>query len=189
MNKIKLANILKLPCDNYFGNNLDKQIQLKMKIVLINALLHKSTESLLLINCNTYRYLITTNNNPDEVSFSTKMLEKLRDTQDNNLYIAIHNHPYDNTFSLDDLTQLMRYRKLKAVMLITNTCRYSAGLLKENLTINERKQIIDDIEQYKKEYNVDGHASALDIIQKFGVNKLKYVYYNHLEQKEEHKND
>lgn len=179
---IKKENIRNIPFVNFTNDTkVDKQIHKKVKTLLYNAIKNKYTETLLLMDYNNFKYLLTTDNNYNSVAFSDKMKAKISNqVLDNKIYIAIHNHPIDSGFSLDDLEQLLKYRKVFIVILVTNSCRYQAAMIKNmNLSDIEYINMLNRLDQYKKTNNVNGNYPAIDLIEEF-CNEIKifYIYFD-----------
>lgn len=177
MDKINVFNILKIQKHKYFDDNyVNNQLKLKTQLLMVNAFLHKGNETLLLMNNKTFKYTIYSENDQNSVSFNSKMLSLLMDKT--NLYTAIHNHPNESSFSIDDLIQLLRHEQLILLILCTNSCKYCAGLLKSNTVDNiTSDKMLKYIKQYMYKNNLTGHSSAIPLIEYFSTRKLIYVYY------------
>jgi hypothetical protein len=137
---------------------------------------NKGYETLLLMRLSDFKYETVTNYREDMVSFSDNMEHNLNNNS--NVYVAIHNHPNDSTFSVDDLQVLVEYNNLRAIFLCTNTCKYNAMILK-NYTLSQKEIDImrNYIKGYKQKNNGNGHISAEPLLKLFTDKRLLYVYY------------
>lgn len=104
--KILRSNFDKIPKHRYFDttncNNedipknkeLNREYDLCIKINLILAHKNNDTEALILLNNNTYEKYQNCNNDYNNVSLSSVMINVLSDLSTNYTYSAFHNHIY-----------------------------------------------------------------------------------------------
>ena len=141
MNKISISNILKIKyIEIYPFKRLNEYIVKAIRIVLIHsALLHRSTESLILLNKNDKKlsFSITSNDKTDEVKLSNKMLKLL--SIETNRYIAIHNHLKYTQFSLKDISTFLTNSNIETLIVINNNCKEIAIIYKRKATIEQMR--------------------------------------------------
>lgn len=179
--KIEVENVRKIQKHRYFSddNKFNTQLYNKTIILLSEAYKNNSAETLLLMDNNTFNYRCTSQGNSDTVMFDDKMLEALLDINNVSTFTAIHNHPNDGGFSLGDLKQLLIYKKINTLVLITNSCKHSAFLYKTyKLNNNIQGKIITKILNFMIDKDiVNIHHSALRLIQYMQRLGLIYLYY------------
>lgn len=178
---ISVENARKVQEHRYFISNseLNKTIYDKTITLLGFAYKNNSNEALLLFDDETFEYEYTTQNLVDTVCFNNNMIFKLTDVSNSKTYTAIHNHPTDASFSIGDLNQLMIYKKMSTLVLITNSCKYSAILYKTTRLTNiiQYKIISKVLEVLLKYKIVSYHRDATKLIRKLQQYGLEYMYF------------
>jgi hypothetical protein len=176
MTKVKLINIIRIKRHRYFENRPDvnKQLQHKTILLMINAALHKGNETLLLMDNNDFSIDIVSQDSNEEVYFNDRMKYKL--AYANSKFTAFHNHPDGGSFSIADLLTILDNYSVQLLILCDNSCQNIYGLLKSD--------IVDGItslkmSNYTKKYaiknNLNIHSDALPLIQLFVSKGLLYV--------------
>lgn len=87
---------------------------------------NNNNENILLIDINNYEQKgkIDTSNSRSSVGFSKEQEEIMNNSNDRSL-IAIHNHPGNGTFSLNDIYTMVEYEKIGGIMVVTDDYVYS----------------------------------------------------------------
>lgn len=186
MRHIRLSNIIKIKKYLYFKEDfpdyksINNNIHRAIKRLMVAALIHGSNEALLMIDNNALisglkHYLITTNNDMQNVAFSYKM-KLLLCHKDNKVYTVIHNHPDNSGFSIRDLKTFISWDKLKLMIVCTNSCQIIALLYKSNnIDCDTKRKILLYIDKYMKANKITSdHSPAIGII----LNLNKLLQYN-----------
>lgn len=182
--KISISNILKIKRHKYFdetvlySNKINEILQNKVKILMLNAKINNSTETLMLIENSTMRHILACDNDYNNVNFSDKMILELKNIDNVSTFTAIHNHPNNTNFSIKDLITFIDKGKLAYIMVCTNDCKNIGILGKTNIIdANTQVKMIKYINDYMNKNGLDEHSPADKLIQFFMTKGLLYAVY------------
>lgn len=182
ISKISISNILKIRKHKYFNDTvlysekINETLRSKIKILMLNAMLNNSTETLMLIENNTMKHILTCDNDYNNVTFSDTMKKSMDNMECT--FTVIHNHPNNTNFSIRDLKTFIENGKLLYLIVCSNDCRHIAILGKTDI-INEKNQhnMIKYINDYMNKNKLDEHSPADKLIQFFMTKGLLYAVY------------
>lgn len=181
--KISIDNVLKIKRHKYFNESIlysakiNEILQSKIKILMLNAKMNNSTETLMLIENSTMKHMLSCDNDYNNVNFSEKMLTEINRNYAST-FTAIHNHPNNSNFSIQDLITFIDIVTLKYIIVCTNDCK--------NIGILGKARVIDGdiqarmaiyIKRYISKKGLNDHSSAVDLINYFTTKGLLYAVY------------
>lgn len=112
--------------DNIIGTLKLSKEEHKACSNVYDAFKNNNYENLSLNDIDTYKQIgeINTSNSHSAVGFSDEQTKIMETAKDRSL-IAIHNHPGNGTFSLNDIYTMVDYEKLGGIMVVTDEYIYS----------------------------------------------------------------
>lgn len=175
MTNIKILDIFKIKNHTYFDNKyINIRIKLKIIKLLIIAYRHNSTEVLMIVDKTNFSDMTTSKNDVGSVNLSPKMINILANSNHN--FIALHNHPSNSNFSIQDIWTFINKGSITELFVITNSCKYIAAIKKNYDVLDNRikDNLIEFIIKYISKNKLKMKSNALDLIQEL-VNK-NFIY-------------
>ena len=176
--KITIRNILKIKRHQYFDSSIknhktiNNMLRRKVMITMFSAYkIGSEFEVLTIVDNHSFKHKTFTDKRTDMVSIP----DSIKDYLENGSYTAIHNHPSNGNFSIEDLTTFIQWVNIHYLFVCTNDCKYIA-VLGKSVTINGKlqNQMLYVINEYKIKKHVDDHYSALELIEFFCTKGLLY---------------
>lgn len=141
---------------------------------------YNSAETLILMQNGTRRADYTSQYDYENVQFKLGMKKVLLDNGEET-YTVLHNHPNNSNFSIQDVLTFIGYSKITQSILCTNSCQYTAILLKTNNYKSFEVNIITKIISFLISKDIlDRHGSAsrlIKLLYRFGVCYNELMHY------------
>jgi hypothetical protein len=181
--KIKISNILKIKKHQYFNSTIEnykeinKILQRKIKTTMLAAMMHNSSEVLMIIDNSTFNHRITTSNDMNNVTIPEYIVNIITDVSTDTTFTMIHNHPDNSGFSIMDLRTFINRDKIAYIFVCTNDCRIIAVLGKNNINQETKFKMLNTINKYMIINNYNEHSPAIELIEFFEQKGLLYAAY------------
>lgn len=162
-NKIKSAekndNIVEYGSSKYLNEDIEKVCN-----EVYNKYEKNGYENITLVDTKTNSMIggIHTDYKKDSVDLSSLQKELSRKCDDRSL-ILVHNHPNNSTFSLSDISGLLKSKKLKGIIAVGEKYNYFLEIIESNFEESKSKEIMDLICNKIVKINNTKKVEMLDI--------------------------
>lgn len=170
-------NIKKIKRHRYFDklNKINKLLYTNTIECMQTSMIYcKYKEVLILIDYFNTKKLINYGSY-NNVDITKEMNSVLQDMHNVN-FIAIHNHPTDNNFSLQDIKTFLSKRNINLMIVVTNTCKYQAALYKTK-TLNRNELLRLKFELNKVDRNSFNIYNIINTLYKCGIQYKEFKNY------------